>query len=76
MMKGERMKVRKVIRKRIRRNQGGVQVNADVDGVIAANVGEKGSRSRVRSRSRSRIVQRTGQPPSVQEPEEGGEQDG
>jgi hypothetical protein len=70
------MKVRKVIRKRIRRNQGGVQLNADVDGVIAANVGEKGSRSRVRSRSRSRIVQRTGEPSSVQEADEGGEQDG
>lgn len=68
------MKVRKVIRKRIRRNQGGIQVNADVDGVIAANVGEEGSRQRVRSRSRQRIVQRTDQPPS--QDDEGGEQDG
>jgi hypothetical protein len=67
--------VRKVIRKRIRRIKNGVQVDADINGVIAANVGEQGSRSRVRARSRSRIVQRAGQPPSDQEAR-GGEQDG
>lgn len=70
------MKVRKVIRKRIRHNQGGIQVNADVDGIIAANVGEQGSRTRVRSRSRRRIVRRAEQSPSVRGSNEGGEQDG
>lgn len=49
--------MRKVIRKRIRYDEDGVQVNGDVQATIAANVGQKGSRTSVKSTQR--IVQRS-----------------
>jgi len=69
------MKVQKVIRRRIRRQDKGMQLAADINAVVAANVGDPGSRTNVRSRSRQRIVQRSGQEPRT-DPPEGGEQDG
>jgi hypothetical protein len=69
------MKVRKVIRKRVRHESPGSQVNADINAVVAANVNEPGSRNVVRSRSR--IVQRSGTSKETsRKPSEGGEQDG
>jgi hypothetical protein len=56
---GKDIHVRKVIRKRIRRKEGGVDLAADIDAVIATNVGESGS-SEARSESHQRIVQRSG----------------
>jgi hypothetical protein len=47
---------KKVIRKRIRRDEPGLQVDADVNAVVAANVNEPGSRTKVSSRQR--IVQK------------------
>jgi hypothetical protein len=47
---------KKVIRKRIRRDEPGLQVDADVNAVVAANVNEPGSRAKVSSRQR--IVQK------------------
>lgn len=49
--------MRKVIRKRIRRQEGGVNVAADVDATVAITTG-KGQRNSVRSSSRSTVVQR------------------
>jgi hypothetical protein len=45
--------VRKVIRERIRRSSGGVNVNSDVHAVVAANVGERGKVTHVSSTQRS-----------------------
>jgi hypothetical protein len=52
--------VRKVIRRRIRRQEGGVNLAADVDAVLSVNTGESGQTSSTRVRSRRRIVQRSG----------------
>ena len=52
------MKLRKVINRRIRRSGDGVDVVGDVNAVISANVGERGSHSTVSSSQR--IVQRSG----------------
>jgi hypothetical protein len=52
--------LRKVIHKRIRRHGKGVNALGDINAVIAANVGEEGSKTQVSSRSRQRIVQRSG----------------
>jgi hypothetical protein len=49
----------RVISKRIRREEGGVQIAADVNAVVSANVGQRGSTSRVTSTQRSRVVQRS-----------------
>ena len=54
--------VRKVIRRRIRHEEGGVNVAADVDAVVSINTGESGQTSSTRVRSRRRIVQRSGGP--------------
>ena len=67
------MNIRKVIRKRIRRQAKGTHVSADVNAVVSANIGEPGSHSFVRSRQR--IVQRSGNAPGGNE-EEGGARDG
>jgi hypothetical protein len=54
------MNIRKIIERRIRHRTGGVDLDADVNAVIAANVGEPGSvtsasnRQRVVHSSRSR----------------------
>jgi hypothetical protein len=54
------MNIRKIIERRIRHRTDGVDLDADVNAVIAANVGEPGSvtsasnRQRVVHRSRSR----------------------
>jgi hypothetical protein len=58
--KGVLAVVRKVIRRRIRRQEGGVNVAADVDAVVSVNTGESGQTSSTRVRSRRRIVQRSG----------------
>jgi hypothetical protein len=72
------MQVRKVIRRRTRRQVGGVNVAADIDAVVSVNTGEEGQINRSRVRSRRRIVQRSGQdrgssPPDPDAPMEGGE---
>jgi hypothetical protein len=55
------MNVRKIIDKAIRHRAGGSEVVGDVNAVVAANVGEEGSRTVVSSRRSTRIVQRSGQ---------------
>jgi CMP-2-keto-3-deoxyoctulosonic acid synthetase len=73
--------VRKVFKRRIRREQDGLNVAADIDAVVSVNTGESGQTSVTRSRSRSRIVQRSGsekpangtKDPRNRQPEEGGE---
>ncbi|MBA2462006.1 MAG: hypothetical protein H0V45_09620 [Actinobacteria bacterium] len=45
------MNIAKVIRERIRRNMEGVDVEADVNAVVAANVGERGQTTSVSSTS-------------------------
>ena len=54
--------VRKIIRRRIRSQEGGVNVAADVDAVVSVNTGEPGQTTSTRVRSRRRIVQRSGGP--------------
>jgi hypothetical protein len=54
--------VRKVFKRRIRREKDGVNVAADIDAVLSVNAGKSGQTSVTRSRSRSRIVQRSGGP--------------
>ena len=54
------MNLKKVIKRRIRHQAGGVNAAGDVDAVISANVGEGSSRTHVSTRSRQRIVQRSG----------------
>jgi hypothetical protein len=59
------------IRRRIRHQGNGTQVAADIDAVIATNVGEPGSSQKSSVRSRQRIVQRSGtRHPKTEEPEE------
>jgi hypothetical protein len=45
------MQIRKIIRRRIRRNANGVDLVGDVNAAISANVGEPSSMSHVSSRS-------------------------
>ena len=52
------MNVRKVIRKRIRKQGKGTNLAADVNVVVSSNVNDPGSRAS--ARSRQRIVQRSG----------------
>ncbi len=52
------MNVRHLIQRRIRRKTGGVDVQGDVNAVIAANVGERGSLTSVSSKQH--VVQRSG----------------
>ena len=66
------MNVRKVIRRRIRQRERGLDVVADVNAVVSANVNQPGSGSSVRSRQR--IVQRSGTVP--ERSAKGGERDG
>jgi hypothetical protein len=47
------MNVRKLIQRRIRRSSGGVQVDSDVNAVVAANVGERGAVTHASSTQRS-----------------------
>ena len=54
------MNVRKIIHKAIRHQGDDSQIAGDVNAVVSANVGEKGSRNVVSSRSKTRIVQRSG----------------
>lgn len=61
------MKIKKIIQRRIRHAGKGVQVVGDVNAVIAANVNEGNSRTRVSTRSRQRIVQRSGRTTYVSE---------
>jgi hypothetical protein len=55
------MNLRKIISKRIRRDEHGVQVAGDVNAVVAANVGERGSATHVSSKQSTRVVQRSNQ---------------
>lgn len=52
------MNFRKLITKRIRRDEDGVQMASDVNAVISANVGERGSSTHVSSRQSVRAEQR------------------
>ena len=52
------MNIRKVISRRIRKQADGVDLAGDVNAVISANVGERGSVTR--TSSKQRIVQRSG----------------
>lgn len=54
------MNVKKIIDKAVRHRGGGSEIVGDVNAVVSANVGEKGSRNAVSSRRRTRIVQRNG----------------
>jgi hypothetical protein len=47
------MNIRKLIQERIRRSSGGVQVESDVNAVVAANVGERGAVTHVSSTQRA-----------------------
>jgi hypothetical protein len=47
------MQIRKVIERRIRRAGGGVNVDSDVNAVVAANVGERGAVTHVSSSQRA-----------------------
>jgi hypothetical protein len=51
---------RKLISKRIRHQEDGVQIAGDINAVVSANVGERGSSSHVSSKQTSRVVQRSG----------------
>jgi hypothetical protein len=52
------MKIRKLIHKRLKHDEAGVQVAAAVDAVVSANVNEPGSTTR--ASSRQTVVQREG----------------
>ena len=54
---GNRNKMRKVIRKRIRRSEDGLNIAADVDATIAINTGEDAERSVTVVRSSHSVVQ-------------------
>ena len=43
------MQIRKLIERRIRRSGGGINVESDVNAVVAANVGEQGAVTHVSS---------------------------
>jgi hypothetical protein len=49
-----------IIRRRIRKGTGGVDLAGDVNAAIAANVGERGATTKTSSASSQRIVQRSG----------------
>jgi hypothetical protein len=49
--------MRKVVRKRVRRNEGGINIAADLDATIAINTGEGPARSRTVVRSTHIVVQ-------------------
>ena len=55
------MNFRKVFSKKLRHEGEGVQVAGDLNAVVAANIGRKGSGSHVSSRQTTRIVQRSGE---------------
>jgi hypothetical protein len=61
---------RKLIVKRIRRQDGGVQVAGDVNAVISANLGERGSSSHVSSSQSARVEQRSADPEARDERKE------
>jgi len=52
------MQIRKLINKRIRHSDGGIDVAADVNAVISANVGERGATTH--ASSTQHVVQRSG----------------
>jgi hypothetical protein len=54
------MRFRKIISKTFRRSEEGMQAAADVNAVIAANVGRSASRNHVSSRQSTTVVQRGG----------------
>jgi hypothetical protein len=54
------MNIRRVINKHLRRESDGVQVAGEVNTVVSANVGERGSVSHTSNRQRTRVVQRSG----------------
>ena len=56
------MNVKKVIRERIRERVAGVDLDADVNAAVAANVGERGQRTVVSSTS-SAVAGRTTEKP-------------
>jgi hypothetical protein len=61
--------IRRVIERRFRYQNKGVNAAGEVSAVISANVGTGSSRSHVSARSRQRIVQRSGRTHVNEEPE-------
>lgn len=57
---GDNGTVRKVIRRRIRKQTDGLNVVGDVQGVVAANLSRSGATKRASTKSQVRIVQRNG----------------
>ena len=53
------MQIRKLIERRIRRSSGGSTVDSDVNAVIAANVGERGTVTHVSSTQHSATASET-----------------
>jgi hypothetical protein len=51
------MQIKKIIQRRVRKHGNGVDVVGDVNAAIAANVGERGAKTR--ASSSQRIVQRS-----------------
>ena len=60
------MQIRKVIERRIRHRSGGIDVAGDVNAVVSANVGERGT-SHSHVSSRQTVVQRSADARSTQE---------
>ncbi len=54
------VKIRRIIRRRVDHDEGGVSVAGDVQAVVSANVGDAGAASSTRASSRQRIVQKHG----------------
>jgi hypothetical protein len=71
------VQVNKVIRKRIRRTAGGINVVGDLNAAIAGNIGEgEGSSSHASVSSRQEIVQTSGRAARQQAQEETREREG
>lgn len=51
------MAMRKIIRKRVRRNRSGLNLAADIDAVVAINTGQDAGQSRTVVRSSHTVVQ-------------------
>jgi hypothetical protein len=64
------MNVRKIINRRIRHSDDGVEFVGDINAVVSANVNEPGGSSHVSSKQR--IVQRAGKTVASEQTSEGG----
>ena len=57
------MQIRKLIERTIRRSAGGVELDSDVNAVVAANVGERGAVTQASSEERASVL---AQPPKAE----------